>query len=139
MVVKGEKCAMKLTPARDGNRLSISPGKKAETCTLDVEQLDDVTFYVGIAPGEPLIRERSKKHKPLPKFTSETLLIEVPALLAGTYRPQTGIGTFSITSSNHDRFLGKDGIRFTYDYMYANIQQLKVKAWNTLIKGLTYL
>src|SRR3546814_4636799 len=100
MVVKVAKAAMKVTPARDWNSLSIRPGKKAETWTLDGEQLDDVTFYGGIAPGEPLIRERSKKHKPLPKFTSETLLIEVPELLEGTYRTQKGIGTFSITSSN---------------------------------------
>src|SRR3546814_4858587 len=77
MVVKVAKSAMKVTPARDWNSLSIRPGKKAETWTLDGEQLDDVTFYGGIAPGEPLIRERSKKHKPLPKFTSETLLIEI--------------------------------------------------------------
>src|SRR3546814_2722959 len=102
MVVKGAKSAMKVTPARDWNSLSIRPGKKAETWTLDGEQLDDVTFYGGIAPGEPLIRERSKKHKPLPKFTSETLLIEVPELLEGTYRNQKGIGTFSITSRTEE-------------------------------------
>src|SRR3546814_4679572 len=128
MVVKGAKSAMKVTPARDWNSLSIRPGKKAETWTLDGEQLDDVTFYGGIAPGEPLIRERSKKHKPLPKFTSETLLIEVPELLEGTYRTQKGIGTFSITSSNPDRFLGKDGIRFTYEYVEADNLPLKVEA-----------
>src|SRR3546814_4864653 len=53
MVVKVAKSAMKATPARDWNSLSIRPGKKAETWTLDGEQLDDVTFYGGIAPGEP--------------------------------------------------------------------------------------
>src|SRR3546814_1782903 len=57
MVVKVAKSAMKVTPARDWNSLSIRPGKKAETWTLDGEQLDDVTFYGGIAPGE-----RSEEH-----------------------------------------------------------------------------
>src|SRR3546814_4784217 len=119
MVVKVAKSAMKVTPARDWNSLSIRPGKKAETWTLDGEQLDDVTFYGGIAPGEPLIRERSKKHKQLPKLQSETLLIEVHELLEGTYRTHKGIGTFPITSSKPDRFLGNDGIRFTYKYETA--------------------
>ena len=40
-----------------------------------------MTFYGGIAPGEPLIREHDKKGKPLPKFTRETLLVEVPELV----------------------------------------------------------
>src|SRR3546814_13140984 len=72
----------------------------------------------------------------LPKFTSETLLIEVPELLEGTYRTQKGIGTFSITSSNPDRFLGKDGIRFTYEYVDADNLPLQGEARATLIKGL---
>src|SRR3546814_14916115 len=75
----------------------------------------------------------------LPKFTSETLLIEVPGLLEGTYRTQKGIGTFSITSSNTDRFLGKDGIRFTYEYVDADNLPLKGEARATLIKGLPYM
>src|SRR3546814_20406076 len=110
---------MKVTPARDWNSLSIRPGKKAETWTLDGEQLDDVTFYGGIAPGEPLIRERSKKHKPLPKFTSETLLIEVPELLEGTYRTQKGIGTFSITSSIGRESCRERGCQYLLDTVVA--------------------
>ncbi|MBH1997898.1 MAG: hypothetical protein I8H96_02055, partial [Sphingomonadaceae bacterium] len=118
--VEVAKSAMKVTPVQDWNSLSIRPGKKAETWTLDGEQLNDVTFYGGIAPGEPLIRERSKKHKPLPKFTSETLLVEIPELLEGTYRTNKGIGAFSVTGSNPDRFLSHDGIRFTYEYVDAD-------------------
>ena len=90
--VQVAKSGMKVTPARDWNSLSIRPGKKAEIWTLDGEQLNDVTFYGGIAPGEPLIREQSKKQKPLPKFTRETLLVELPELLEGTYRTEKGIG-----------------------------------------------
>src|SRR3546814_12024485 len=106
----------------------------SDVCSSDL--LDDVTFYGGIAPGEPLIRERSEKHKPLPKFTSETLLIEVPELLEGTYRTQKGIGTFSITSANPERFLGKDGIRLTYEYVAADNLPHKGAARQTNNKGL---
>jgi len=133
------KSAMKITPVRDWNSLSVRPGKKAETWTLDGEQLNDVTFYGGIVPGEPLIRETSKKHKPLPKFTSETLLVEIPELLEGTYRTEMGIGSFSVTSSNPDRFLGSDGIRFTYEYVDADNLPRKGEARAALIQGHLYM
>ena len=45
------KSAMKVSPIRDWNSLSIRPGKKAETWTLDGEQLNDVTFYGGYSAG----------------------------------------------------------------------------------------
>jgi len=66
---------MFVTPPRDWNQLSIKPGKFAETWTLDGEQLNDVTFFGGVEPGKPLVRELSKKHEPLPKFSEATLLI----------------------------------------------------------------
>ena len=137
--VQVAKSGMKVTPARDWNSLSIRPGKKAEIWTLDGEQLNDVTFYGGIAPGEPLIREQSKKQKPLPKFTRETLLVELPELLEGTYRTEKGIGAFSVTGSNPDRFLGNDGIRFTYEYGDADTLPRKGEARAPLIKGMLYM
>lgn len=137
--VEVAKSAMRVTPVRDWNSLSIRPGKKAETWTLDGEQLNDVTFYGGIAPGEPLIRESSKKHKPLPKFTSETLLVELPELLEGTYRTEKGIGTFSVTGSNPDRFLGSEGIRFTYEFVDADNLPRKGEARAALIKGQLFM
>jgi hypothetical protein len=137
--VEVAKSTMRVTPVRDWNSLSIRPGKKAETWTLDGEQLNDVTFYAGIAPGEPLIRESSKKHKPLPKFTSETLLVEIPELLEGTYRTEKGIGAFSVTGSNPDHFLGHDGIRFTYDYVDPDNLPRKGEARAAVIKGQLYM
>lgn len=137
--VEVAKSPMKVTPKRDWNSLSLRPGKKAETWTLDGEQLNDVTFYGGVAPGEALIREESKKHKPLPKFTRETLLVEVPELLEGTYRTEKGIGSFAITSSSPDRFLGHYGIRFTYEFVDADSLPRKGEARAILIKGLLYM
>lgn len=72
-----------VTPARNWNRLDVKVGKRTETWTLDGEQLNDVTFFGGIEPGAPLVREKSKKRDPLPKFTKSTLLIEIPELLEG--------------------------------------------------------
>lgn len=128
-----------VTPPRDWNRLDVRIGKRAETWTLDGEQLNDVTFYGGIAPGEPLVRERSKKHDPLPKFTETTLLAEVPELLEGTYRNDRQIGTFSVTASQPEPFLGKPGIRFSYEYLDADQLRRKGEARAAVIGGKLYM
>jgi hypothetical protein len=128
-----------VTPARDWNKLSFSPGKKAETWTLDGEELNDVTFFAGIEAGKPLIREASKKHKPLPKFTKETLLVEVPELVEGTYRSAKGIATFNVTGSKPDRFLAHDGIRFTFDYVDEDSLPRRGEGRAALVNGLLYM
>ena len=131
--------SMVVTPSRDWNQLSVKPGKKAETWTLDGEQLNDVTWFGGIAPGEPLVREVSKKRKPLPKFTSATLLVELPELLEATYRSAKDIGSFKVTGSTPDRFLGQDAIRFSYEYVDNDNLPRRGEARAALAKGQLYM
>lgn len=131
--------ALTVTPPRDWNRLDVRPGKHAETWTLDGEQLNDVTFYGAVAPGEPLVRERSKKRDPLPKFTSGMLLAEVPELLEGTYRTYRQISTFAVTGSKPDAFLGGAGVRFTYEYVDADRLPRKGEAMAAMIGGKLYM
>jgi hypothetical protein len=131
--------ALQVTPPRDWNRLSVRPGKRAETWTLDGEQLNDVTFYGGIEPGAPLVREASKKHAPLPKFTARTLLIEVPELLEGTYRAQKQIGSFTVTGSTPSPFLGAKGVTFTYRYVDRDDLPREGEARAALIGGKLYM
>lgn len=87
---------MTVTPSRDWNRLSGKIGKQTESWTLDGSQLNDATFYGGIEPGRPLVKERSSKHEPLPKFSESTLLVEVPELLEGTYRTYKELAAFNL-------------------------------------------
>ena len=131
--------AMTVTPARDWNKLSASTGKKTETWTLDGEELNDVTFFAGIEPGKPLVREVSKKRKPLPKFTKETLLVEVPELVEGTYRAAKDIATFTVTGAKPDQFLGRDGIRFTFDYVDDDALPRRGEGRATIVDGLLYM
>lgn len=130
---------MVVTPPRDWNRLSIKPGKRAETWTLDGEQLNDVTFYGGIEPGDPLITEVNKKRAPLPKLTQSTLLVEIPELLEATYRTAKEIGSFTLSSSSPDRFLGHEGIRFTYEYVDNDNLHRRGEARATLVDGVLYM
>lgn len=85
------------------------------------------------------MREVSKKRKPLPKFTSNTLLVEVPELLEGTYRSSKEIATFTVSGAKPDRFLEHDGIRFTYDYVDEDALPRRGEGRAALIKGLLYM
>lgn len=141
---KGVKVAVadstvSVTPSRDWNRLSGNVGKNTETWTLDGGQLNDITFYGGIPAGNPLVKERSKKREPLPKFTSSTLLVEVPELLETTYRAYKKIGTFSVTSTEPTKFLGQDGVKFTYSYTDSDELTRKGEARAVIIKGSLYM
>lgn len=131
--------AVSVVPASDWNRLNGNVGKNTETWTQDGGQLNDLTFFGGIAPGNPLVRERSKKREPLPKFTASTLLVEVPELLESTYRAYKKIGAFSLTLSEPVKFLGHDGVRFTYTFTDIDDLTRKGEARAVIIKGKLYM
>jgi hypothetical protein len=137
--VKIGDAGISITPPRDWNRLEVKPGKFAETWTLDGEQLNDVTFFGGVTAGQPIVKERNKKHNPLPKFRAETLLIEIPELLEGTYRAYKGIGSFTLTSSTPQPFLGNDGVHFTYQYTDNDGLPRKGEARATVINKKLYM
>jgi hypothetical protein len=128
-----------VTPSRDWNQLNGRIGKNTETWTLDGGQLNDVTFYGGIAAGAPLVKERDKKHAPLPKFTSETLLVEVPELFERTYRAYKTIASFSLISTEPARFAGQDGVRFTYAYSDDDQLTRQGEARAAIVGGKLYM
>lgn len=131
--------SMMVTPSRDWNRLNDKPGKNTETWTLDGEQLNEVTFFGGIEQGKPLVKERSKKKDPLPKFRSDTLLVEIPELLEGTYRTYKGIGAFQLIGTEPTTFLGQDGVAFEYEYTDADELTRRGEARAAIIGGKLYM
>lgn len=128
-----------VTPSRDWNRLDANVGKHTETWTLDGEQLNDLTFFGGIEAGKPLVKERDKKHDPLPKFTRETLLIEIPELLEGTYRTHKQIGSFRLLTTESVQFLNHEGVSFTYEYVDADLLTRKGEARASIIGSKLYM
>ena len=130
---------LRVTPPRDWNRLAIKRGKFAETWTLDGEQLNDVTFYGGVETDKPLVKERDKKRDPLPKFRSDTLLVEIPELVQGTYRAYKGISSFTMTNSKPGRFLGRDGIEFIYEFTDNDNLPRKGEGRAAIISGKLYM
>lgn len=133
------KSQLEVTPPQDWNQLSIRPGKNAETWTLDGEQLNDITFYGGIAPSQPLVKERNKKREPLPKVSRGMLLIDIPDLLEGTYRAYKQISVFKVTSTEPAKFLGSEGVNFAYQYVDADNLTRMGEARATLINGKLYM
>ena len=137
--VKVSGSALSVKPPRDWNKLSAKPGKYAETWALDGEQLNDVTFFNGVEPGNPLVKERNKKNEPLPKFTADLLAIEIPELLEKTYRTYKKIGGFSLTNSQPQRLLGREGIVFSYDYTDQDELPRKGEARAVIISKKLYM
>lgn len=131
--------SLTVTPPRDWNKLAVSPGRKTETWTLDGEDLNDVTFFAGIEPGQPLFREVSKSRKPLPRFTATTLLVEVPELVEGSYRAAKDVVDFTVTGTAGDRFLGHEGIRFTFAYVDDDALTRRGEGRATLVDGALYM
>jgi hypothetical protein len=138
-IAKVGDAGVTVVPPRDWNRLDVKPGKFAEVWTLDGEQLNDVTFYGGVTSGHPLVKERSKKHEPLPKFRSDTLLIEIPELLEGTYRAYKQIGGFTLTGSVPNEFLGSNGVLFSYEFTDNDGLPRKGEARATIIGKKLYM
>ena len=138
-VTKVADDAIAVTPSRDWNRLDVKPGKNAETWTLDGEQLNEVTFFGAVEPGQPLVKERSKKREPMPRLRATTLLVEVPELLQNTYRAYKKIGDFALTGIQPAGFLGKEGVIFTYDYLDEDDLPRKGEARATLINHKLYM
>ncbi|WP_084580246.1 hypothetical protein [Sphingomonas azotifigens] len=130
---------LSVTPTRDWNRLSGRIGAHAERWTLDGEQLNDVTFYAGVAPGEPLLRERSKKKDPLPKFRQDMLLAEVPELLERTYRTGRDARDFQLSGAAPGKFLGRDGVTFAYQVTDSEGLIRKGEARAAAVNGKLYL
>src|SRR5690606_23698764 len=128
-----------VVPGRDWNRLDFRAGPSTETWTLDGEQLNDVTFYAGIEPGKPLLRERSKKRDPLPKFTETTLLIEIPELLERTYRTYKSLAAFELLTVEPTTFLGREGVQFTYEFTDADELVRRGEARAAIVDGRLYM
>lgn len=128
-----------VTPGRDWNRLDGNIGKHTESWTLDGGQLNDLTFFAGIEPGKPLVRERSKKREPLPKFSTSTLLVELPELFEATYRSAKQIADFRVTDVQPMRFLGQEGVLFAFEYVDGDELTRKGEAHAAIVGGRLYM
>ena len=109
-----------VTPSVEWNRISQRPGRRAERWTLDGELLNDVLFFAEIREEDTLFREVNRRERPLPEFTSNMLLVDIPTFLEGSLRVVKNIASFETTHAEPTQFLGVAGIRFEYTALGAD-------------------
>ena len=107
---------MTVTPGVEWNRTSSHPGKRAETWTRDGLALNEVNFIGAVRPGEPLFRERSKKHEPLPKFAKGMLPADIPDLFESTVRILTGSAMVAVDDVRPATLSGHNGVEVGFRY-----------------------
>lgn len=133
------KSRFSATPDNEWNRLSARESKQAETWTLDGPQLNSVTFYGGVAAGEPLLRETDKK-KPLPRVARGMLITDIPTLLESSYRAQGRVARFTVDAVEPADVGGHKGVRFTYNYIRtADDVERKGEAIGAMVGDALYL
>lgn len=138
--VQVARSGLTVTPPGEWNRLGARPGRSAETWTRDGDPLNDLTFYGGIETGKPIIREVSRKDRPLPAFSSTMLLTDVPPLLEQSYRIALDSPLVSIGKSEPATVAGRPGIRFAYRFTRPDEDvERQGEAWAMIDGGRLYM
>lgn len=134
------KSQMTATPAVAWNRSTSKPGPKAEMWTLDGALLNEVTFFGGVADGEPLYKERNKKDKPLPRFKAGMLPTDVVTLFEASNRIAADSSLFQVGKVEPATLGGHKGVRFQYHYSVQGDQlNRRGEALAAVVGGKLYL
>lgn len=124
-----------IVPSIEWNRISQRPGRNAERWTLDGELLNDVLFFAEIEASDTLLREVNRRETPLPQFSSEMLLIDLPDLVDGTLRIAKGASSFEVGAVEPVEFLGTSGIRFEFQTLGSDDLRRSGVAVAAIIEG----
>ncbi|KQS01468.1 hypothetical protein ASG11_17565 [Sphingomonas sp. Leaf357] len=134
------KSGLTVNPDREWNRMGARPGRNSETWTIDGDGLNDVTFYSGIENDKTLFREVNKRAKPLPRFASNMLLTDIPALFENSYSIALDTQVMKIDSVQSTTFLGAKGIKFSFTFSRLNEEvRRKGEASAAIIDGRLYM
>lgn len=132
--------ALTVTPSIDWNRLGAKVGRNAEAWTLDGQSLNEVTFYAGIAEGQTLFKEVSKRNRPLPRFSARMLAPEIVQLFESSYRVAARTPLFSIDKVEPASFLGQQGFRFRYSFTVQDEEVRRTgEATGAVVGGKLYM
>lgn len=132
--------AMTVVPGQGWNMNSARPSKKGEMWSFDGPLLNQVEFVGGVANGEPLVKERSKKQQPLPKFSSAMLAPDVAQAYEQTQRIVTGSPDFTVDAMEPASFAGHPGFRFTYHFTRPDEELTrKGEARGAIVGGKLYM
>jgi hypothetical protein len=121
VVVKVAKSTMSVTPGEDWNRSTFRASKKGETWTLDGTGVNEIYFAAALVPGDTLYRDMNKKVKPLPLLGKNIQLSDIPEFFESSQRVAYNSSLYEVTGVEPTKFLGQDGVRFTYQFAVEGI------------------
>lgn len=125
-------------PDAGWNRWTVKPIKKEERWSLDGPLLNRMSFYGGIAQGEPLAREAHKKRDPLPKFDATMRVTDVAELLERTIRITENAPDFVTELVEPAPFAGQPGFRLRYRYTSGELVR-RGEARGRIVGGKLYM
>jgi len=134
------KSSLKVTPQTAWNRWSHRPSKRGETWTQDGVSLNELNFFAGVVPGEPLYKQRDKKDEPLPKFDARMTAPEIVQMFEASNRIQLRTSLFEIDNVEPAKLAGHDGVSFRYHYVVQDEEvRRKGEARAAIVGGKLYL
>ncbi len=114
------------------------PQPKYDCWTSDGRPLDQLFFFVGIAPGEPLVNVKDKPDKQVPRFQKNMQPYEIMEMYE-TWSTQDG-STFTRGKLTPTTFAGGSGFRFEYTVIRKGDEViLKGVGYATVQKDQLYL
>jgi hypothetical protein len=120
-----------VTPAVPWNRVEVASKGKLAVWTKDGLPLDQLTFYVGIADGEPLVPPADEKTA-LPPFRAKMTPSELVDLLQ-VHWTQNG-ANFKLERVERKPFAGQPGFRLEYSYVQADSEvRRRGIAWGAVV------
>lgn len=131
--------AFSVTPPQAWNKLGARPGRGAEVWTLDGPPLNEITFYGAIQNDQPIFRDRDRRERPLPHFSSTMLLTDLPTLLENSYRTGLGVTVYTTDRMEPTRFGGRDGVRFEYSFTDGDEVRRRGEGYGAVVNGRLYL
>ena len=132
------RSTLTVTPDRAWNK-GARPGRLSEAWTLDGLNINELTFYGGIADNTTLFREVNKTTIPLPRFSKTMLLPDIASLLESSYRVALGTSLMKIESMEPATFAGAPGFRFTYSFAVSDEVKRKGEARGAIIGDKLYM
>jgi hypothetical protein len=134
------KGRMKITPESDWNRSSMRPSKRGESWTRDGISLNELTFYAGIKPGEPIFRQGYAQDQKLPKFKAEMLPTDLVEMFEASNRVLLQSSVFKVEVTEPTKLGKHTAVRFQYSYaVQAEDMPRKGEAVAAIVHGELYI
>lgn len=111
------------------------PGRLSEAWTLDGLNINELTFYGGIADNTTLFREVDKTNAPLPRFSKTMLIPDIVQLFESSYRVALGTSLMQVETVEPATFAGQPGFRFSYSFAVQDEVKRLGEARGAIIDG----